>query len=73
VRPARVSERKMMRQRDSRREGDSGGGGMEVGEGGFFEGCWQGWGFRPILEMLVTLPSGGVALLAASTACPLLT
>jgi hypothetical protein len=28
--------------------------------------------FRPTLEILVTLPSGGVASLAASAACPLL-
>jgi hypothetical protein len=28
--------------------------------------------FRPVLEMLVTLPSGGAAPLAASAACPLL-
>jgi hypothetical protein len=27
---------------------------------------------RPVLEMLVTLPSGGAASLAASAACPLL-
>ncbi len=28
--------------------------------------------FRPVLESLVTLPSGGAASLAASAACPLL-
>jgi hypothetical protein len=45
-------------------EGEEG----KMGEG---EGDWSGC-FRPILAMLVTLPSGGAALLAASAACPLL-
>jgi hypothetical protein len=31
----------------------------------------QDLGFRPTLKILVTLPSGGAASLAASVACPL--